>query len=140
MSGPPKPGPVSSAISRAARASASGLAPAALGQSDFCALGEDQGFVPPRLECARLLQRLRLELFRFRVATRRSQAETERLRGEHLCVTVADPDRDFEPLAHVAEALVDGAGIDLAMPHHHAVGRRNARKVVSLRAGCGAIR
>ena len=99
-----------------------GLASAALGQGDFRAMGENHGLVAPRLERARLLQRSGLEFSRLGIATGRRQAESERLRGEHLRVTVADPDRDFEPFAHVVEALVDRAGIDLAMPHHHAVG------------------
>ena len=80
-----------------------GLAPATAGQCNFRALGEDQGFVPSRLQCARLFQRLGLELAGFGVATRR-QAETERLSGEHLCGAVADPACNFEPFAHTAEA------------------------------------
>ena len=31
-----------------------------------------------------------------------------------------------------SEALIDGAGIDPAMPHHHAVGRRDAREAVGV--------
>ncbi len=60
------------------------------------------------------------------------QTVSDRLRGEHLRVTAAGPDRDFESSAHVVEPLFDRTGIDLAVPHHHAVGRRDARKAVSL--------
>ena len=95
-------------------------------------MGEDHGLIAPRTERARLLKRFGLEWGGFCMATGDRQAVSERLRGEHLRVTTADPDRDFESFAYVVEALVNRASIDLAVPHHNAIGRCNARKAVSL--------
>ena len=91
-----------------------------------------QRLVAPRVQRPRLLQRVRLESLRFGIAAGHRETETERLRREHLRMTVANPRRDFEPLAHVAEALIDGAGVNLAMPHHDAVRRRDAREAVGV--------
>ena len=72
-----------------------GLASEALRQSEFSTHGENYRLVATRIQGARLLKRLSRELPRFGVATSHRQAETERLRGEHLPMTVADPDRNF---------------------------------------------
>ena len=109
ISGPAKPGPVASEMSRPARARdrASPRRPC----DKLRARGENYRLVATRIQGARLLSALVGELPRFGVATHHRQAETKRLRREHLPVTVADPDGNFQPFAHVLQALIDGAGI-----------------------------
>jgi hypothetical protein len=105
-----------------------GLSLLAPGQGDFRALDQNHGFVASRVDRPRPLQPVRLEFRRVRVAAGQRQRIPERLCGEHLRVTVTDPDRNLEPQAHVAQGGVDCAGIHLAMPHHDAVCRSDARK------------
>ena len=67
-------------------------------QGDFRALGEDHRLVAPRLQGARLIQRLGLKRLGLGIAARRGQAEPQRLQREHFRVAVADPHRRFAAL------------------------------------------